>query len=415
MSEARGRVLLLIPTTSYKTADFMEAAERLGVQLVVGTDRRQALEKLQPGHTLALDLLRPDRALSTILDAHFAGAFAAVVGTDDETTLLAATAAEALGLPHNPPEAVAASRDKYEARQRFAQADMAGPEFELVSLDTDSLRPATGCSFPCVLKPRGLSGSRGVMRCDDPEQLAAAFARVRAIVEQAEDRGGDRTTLLLESYLPGTECTVEGLLEGGELCVLALLDKPDPMEGPTFEETLFVTPSRMAPGVVEAVERETRRACAALGLREGPVHAELRVANGQPVILEVAPRTIGGLCSRTLRFGAGMSLEEIVIRHAQGIDVRSALRQGRGEGRAAGVSMLPVLRAGRLDRVEGLEQAGELEGIREVTMTVHRGDRLEPLPEGHRYAGFIFADGDSPAAVEKTLRAATKLIELRYA
>lgn len=402
------RVLLLIPTTSYKTADFMAAAEALGVEPVVGTDRRQALESLAPGGTLALDLVRSERGLRAIREFHVAAPFAAVVGTDDETTVLAALAAEALGLPHNPPGAVAAARDKYAMRCRLRDAGLPGPHFRLVDLDGTAAAAARAVGYPCVIKPRGLSASRGVLRCDDPASLAAAFDRVRDIVRRAGDRGVDRRTLLVESYLPGPECTVEGLLAGGELSPLAIFDKPDPMAGPTFEETLFVTPSRMSSKLARRTIDAAAAACAALGLREGPVHVELRRVRGVPTVLEVAPRTIGGLCARTLRIGTGMALEEIVLRHALGMTFEPPSLPG-----AVGVSMIPVRTPGVLAGIDGVEAARAVDGVVEVTMTLHRGDELVPLPEGNRYAGFVFAKAGDPEDVERILREATRLIELR--
>ena len=126
---------------------------------------------------------------------------------------------------------------------------------------------------------------------------------------------------------------VEGLLQGGELEVLAVFDKPDPMDGPFFEETIYVTPSRQPTAVLAAVESTVGRAAAALGLREGPVHAELRIGpSGAATVLELAARSIGGLCARSLRFGAGVSLEEVIIRHALGHGARGSRPGGRGLG-----------------------------------------------------------------------------------
>jgi biotin carboxylase len=398
------RVLLLIPTNSYKAEDFLDAAARLGVQVVVGSDRRQALEKLSGGTTLTVDFTRPEAGVRRIVEQHARTPFAAVVGVDDETTLLAAEAARALGLPHNPPQAVIAARSKLETRRRLQSAALAVPWFFVARLDRPAGEAAARARYPCVLKPLGLSASRGVLRVDDEAGFEEAFFRIAAILAGGDVRrkGVDTERLLVEEYLPGGEVALEGLLQEGRLQLLALFDKPDPMEGPTFEETIYVTPSRLPPATREAAEREVAAGCAALGLRSGPVHAELRVRDGKVWLLEVAPRTIGGLCSRVLRFGAGTSLEEIVLYHALGDDGGFKAR----ESRAAGVMMIPVPRAGRLRAIHGLEAARSGEGIEEVTMTVHRGSQLVPLPEGDRYVGFIFARGESPAGVERSLREA---------
>lgn len=407
----RPRVLLLMPTTSFKATAFLEAAERLNVEVVVGSERRQALEDLAPGGSLTLDPRRPESSLARLLEAHSQQPFAAVVAADDETVVLAAQAARALGLTHNDAEAAAATRDKFVMRQRLAAAGLRTPTFRRLRLEVDPQAAAAAIAYPCVVKPLALSGSRGVLRADDPASFVSAFRRVAKLLEAPETRGevGRSDALLVEDYLPGVEVAVEGLLERGTLRLLALFDKPDPLEGPIFEETLFVTPSRLSPATQQAIVDETAAGCRALGLTEGPVHAELRLAAGRPWLIEVAARTIGGLCSRVLRFGTGVTLEEIVLRHA--------LRQPRidpiREQRAAGVMMIPTPGAGVLREVCGLDEARAVPGVEEVTLTLHRGTRLVPLPEGRGYLGFIFARADSPASVEAALREAHRRLGFR--
>jgi biotin carboxylase len=247
-----------------------------------------------------------------------------------------------------------------------------------------------------------MAASRGVIRADDPAELVSAFARVAAIV-----KGAGRSELLVEDYMPGGEVAVEGLLDAGRLRVLAIFDKPDPLTGPYFEETLYVTPSRLTREVQARIAVEFDRGCRALGLTEGPVHGELRVHDGLPWMLEIAPRTIGGLCSRTLRFGAGISLEELVLRHALGVPTPN----WEQDARAAGVMMMPIPRPGRLRRVHGLARARAVPLVEGVTISLHRGAEVVPLPEGRAYLGFIFARGESPAAVEAALREAHAALE----
>jgi biotin carboxylase len=248
-----------------------------------------------------------------------------------------------------------------------------------------------------------------VIRADDVPSFVAAFRRVVAILQGPDTAGlgKGREEVLVEDFIPGREVALEGLLVGGELHVLALFDKPDPLDGPYFEETIYLTPSRLAPDVQQAITAETRWAARALGLTEGPVHAELRVNEQGPWVVEVAARTIGGLCSRTLRFGAGLSLEELVIRHALGIELDSLER----ERRPAGVMMLPIPRGGVLRATRGREAALAVPGIEEVTISAHVGQELVPLPEGSRYLGFLLARADSPDAVEAALREAHRRLE----
>ncbi len=403
------RVLLVVPTTTYRATDFLAAAASLGVDVVVGSDRRQALESRSPGGTITLDFGNHDRAVESVLAFASDRPLHAVVGVDDETTLLATRISAALGLRHNPAEAVQATRDKHLFRTRLEAAGLRGPRYARVPIDTPRSMLADQIPFPVVVKPLFLSASRGVLRADDVDGRVAAFATIARILADPETRNrrGDRDHVLVESYLPGDEVALEGLLIDGQLRQLALFDKPDPLVGPTFEETLFVTPSRLPVEVQASILAETGRACSALGLIDGPIHAELRVSRGTPTLLEVAARSIGGLCARSLRFGAGISLEELVLRHALGEPVET-----RRESAASGVLMFPVPRAGTLREIGGLEQARGVDRVVEVTMTVHRGARLVPLPEGHRYVGFAFARGETPQQVEAALREAGARIRL---
>jgi len=399
------RVLLLMSTRTYRAKAFLAAARRLGAAVVVGSERGQALARHAPGTTVAVDLAHPERAARQIAAFATTRPLAAVVGVDDDTTLVAALAAEALGLPHNPVEAVRASRDKYLARQRFAAAGLPSPRFALVPLDSDPALAAREAPYPCVLKPVALAASRGVIRADDPDEFVAAFRRIAALL--AAD-GGHATHLLVESFLPGPEVALEGLLHEGALHVLALFDKPDPLDGPYFEETLYVTPSRLPAATQAAIAATAGRAAAALGLRDGPLHAELRLGADGPYVLEVAARSIGGLCSNALRFGTGLSLEELILRHtlATHAATADALALPAREQQAAGAMMLPIPRAGTLRAVRGRAEALAVPGVEEVTITIPLGQSVVPLPEGDRYLGFVFARGATPAAVEAALREA---------
>ncbi|MBM4441390.1 MAG: ATP-grasp domain-containing protein [Candidatus Rokubacteria bacterium] len=396
------RLLLLLPTTTYRTEDFVEAATALGVDLVCASEKPSTLEATVPDHLLTVDFANPAAAAET------AAAFAArrpldaVVGVDDLTAVAAAAIAERLGLRANVVAAVTAARDKFQMRQCLAAAGVRVPRFRRIPLADDPFLAARGVAFPCVVKPLALSASRGVIRADTVDQFIAAFTRIRTLLarDDVDARGDAAQALLAEQYVHGIEVALEGLLVDGELQTLALFDKPDPLVGPFFEETLYVTPSRLPAATQAAIRATTGAACAALGLREGPVHAELRVNEDGPWIIEVAARSIGGLCSRTLRFGTGMALEELILRQALGMPLPSLER----EGRAAGVAMLPVPRRGTLRAIDGVDAARGVDGVEDVAITVHVGQALEPLPEGWQYLGFVFARAESPDAVERALR-----------
>jgi biotin carboxylase len=396
------RVLLLLPTTTYRTHDFLDAARTLGVEVVCASDEPSTFESHAPDNLLTLDFDDPDAAAATVARLADRRPLAAVVGVDDLTAVAAAAIAERLGLKASGRAAVAAAREKHQMRQCLAAAGVPVPRFRRIALKDDPFLAARGVGFPCVLKPLALSASRGVIRANNVDQFMAAFRRIAALLgrEDVEVTGDAAQFLLAEQYIPGIEVALEGLLMSGTLHTLALFDKPDPLEGPFFEETIYVTPSRLPAETQAAIERVSAAACAALGLSEGPVHAELRVNDDGPWVLEVAARSIGGLCSRTLRFGTGMTLEEIILRHALGWPIASLAR----ERRPAGVMMIPIPRAGRLAAVHGVEAARGVAGVEEVTITAHVGQDVVPLPEGWQYLGFIFARADTPAAVEAVLR-----------
>lgn len=397
------RVLLLIPSESYRAADFLEAARSLGVDVVVGTDRYSPLQELQPQRQIALDFQDIERGTEQI--EAFARRFPidSIVPVDDAGTRLAAHASRRLELPHNPPSAVEATRNKALLREALARAGLLSPAFAVLPLRADVVAAAADVSFPVVLKPLSLSASRGVIRADHPAQFVAAFERIRRLLQRPEcasEAGPERDWLLVEGYIPGVEVSVEGLLQRGRLLPLAVFDKPDPLEGPFFEETIYVTPSRLSAADQERILATVQRACEALGLRDGPVHAELRLNDSGVYPVDIAARSIGGLCSRTLSFGTGMSLEEVILRHALG-DAAGSIERRPG---ASGVMMIPIPGAGRLGTVEGLEEAARVPLIEGVTLSMHPGSELVPLPEGGEYLGFIFARGERPEEVEAALR-----------
>ena len=398
------RILLLLPTTTYRARDLLSAASRLGVDVIVGSDRRQALEQHSGGATVTLDFADVEAAALEADVIHRRAPLRAVIGADDETTLLAATIAARLGLPHNRPEAVAASGNKHSFRQRQLAADRPCPWFQLFDARSDGAAHVEAVPYPCVLKPTFLSASRGVIRADDPVQFGAAWRRIRAILADPEVRqrgGSSADQILVESYLPGNEFALEGVLTGGALQPLAVFDKPDSLEGPYFEETLYVTPARIAAELTDRITREVQHSVAAVGLTEGPVHAEVRVHDEAVTVLEIAPRSIGGLCGRSLRFGAGISLEELILRHALG-DTAVPPPQSP----AAGVMMIPVPRAGLLRGCHGVERALTTPGVDEITLGILTGQPVVPTPEGNRYLGFIVARASSPDEVEESLREA---------
>ena len=401
------RLLLLMTTQTYKAEAFLAAARWLGVHVVVGSEQPQALAALNPDGNLTLPFQSPEEATRRVLAYAATRPLDAVVAADDDGTVLAAEAARALGLLHNPVEAVRTACDKLATRSALRAAGLAVPHFARWGLHEDPHEIARRTAYPCVLKPLHLSGSRGVIRANHPEEFVGAFARLKAILHGPEVTAGPQW-ILVEDFIPGQEVALEGLLERGSLRTLALFDKPDPLDGPYFQETIYVTPSRHPAPVQEALVHATQRALRAIGLQHGPVHAELRFGSGI-WFLEAAPRSIGGLCSRALRFGGGeVSLEGLLLRHALGLGTGDLER----ERCAAGVMMIPIPKPGILRGVHGLDAAREVPDVEDVRITMPRGQRVQPPPEGARYLGFIFARSTTAAAVEQALRASHAHIAL---
>jgi biotin carboxylase len=398
MKQNEKTVLLLTTPQSYRVSPFVVAAQKLGIAAVQGVDLPEALAE-QWGVALHLDFRQPETAVAHIRQFAQERPLAAIIPVDDAGAVLAAQASRALGLPHNNVAAAEAARDKYQMRQMLAAAGVNSPRFQRFALNaplpnvTEQVQNEIG--FPCVVKPLHLNGSRGVMRANDGAELAAAITRLRGMLP------GDGY-FLVESYLPGVEVAIEAVLENGSLHPLAIFDKPDPLEGPFFEETIYVTPSRLPESVQQQIVETAAAGAAALGLQLGSVHAELRVNEAGAWIVEVNGRSIGGLCSQTLRFDMGMSLEELILRQATGLPVRHLQR----ETQASGVMMIPIPHGGILRGVSGVAEAQAVPGIDEVTITAPLNNRLVPLPEGESYLGFIFATGRTPDEVETALRQA---------
>jgi hypothetical protein len=406
------RVLLLATTTGYQTRAFEEAAARLGIDLVYATDRCHTLDDPWQDQAIPIRFHQADVSVAAIVEAARAKAFDGLLAVGDRPTLIAAQAAQALGLPWHPPEAVTIAGNKKQTRERLRAEGLAVPWFVLGSIDADPRALADELKYPCVLKPLALSGSRGVMRADDASGFVAAFDRLRRLLLSLDvraERNQAHDAILVEGFIPGREYAVEGVLHHGVFDALAIFDKPDPLDGPFFEETLYVTPSVASAEQQTAIVAAVSKAARAIGLRHGPIHAECRVPSEDVFILEVAARPIGGLCARALRFQLRIpspeppiTLEELLLRQAVGESPSAWAR----EASASGVMMIPIPRRGMFRRADGVDQARQVVGVDDVRITAKADQMLVPLPEGASYLGFIFASGDSPGDVEGALRAA---------
>ena len=399
------RVLVLATTTGYQTRAFGEAADALGVQLVFATDRCEQIDDPRRDGAIAIRFHEEDRSVDAIVAAARRQPIDGVLAVGDRPTVIAARAAAALKLPWHPAEGAGIARHKQLTRQRLSGAGLPSPWFVTTTINADPrlLEPPT---FPCVVKPVALSGSRGVMRADDQQSFGVAFERLRSLLRSPDiqvERNQAHDAILIEEFIAGQEYAVEGLMHHGRLQVLAIFDKPDPLDGPFFEETIYLTPSRASAGDQGRIVDAITRAAAAIGLHHGPIHAECRVNRSGVFVLEVAARPIGGICAQSLRFGPHpISLEELLLRHSLGEDPSSWSR----EADASGVMMIPIPRRGIYRGVDGVAEAQRVPHITSVRITAKTDQKLIPLPEGASYLGFIFARAHTVDAVDTALRIA---------
>jgi biotin carboxylase len=389
-------VLLIVPTQTYRATDFVKAAADLEVDISVASE--EDLPLLAAEQQVWIDCSRPEWSAQILADHAARMPIDAIVPLDDQGVVVAARAAQLIGLAHNPPSGATATRNKVMMRRRLAQDEISQPRFTVIQREDSPADTAGKLGFPVVLKPLSRSGGQGVIRVNRARDANSAVRRIRHILAEAGENPNQ--PILAEEFLPGGEVAVEGLLSGGRLTILAVFDKPAAPQGPFFEETILVAPSRLPSDVLAEVEHLTRRSVLALGLKEGPVHAELRIGPDRVRVLEVAARSIGGLCSRSLRFGLmADSWESVILRQALNMKIPSTTRQPT----ATGVMMLPIPRSGRLVKVEGKTAALQVPGIVDLEITVAPGKRIRALPEGDRYLGFLFATGSRPSQVETAL------------
>lgn len=410
MKDLSKRLLLFTAKLGYQTRSFEDAARRLAIQLVYVTDRCHQLEDPWGDQAIAVHFESPEAAAYTVMESVHGQNVAGILALGDRPAAAAAYAARGLGIHYNHPAAVEACRSKLRMREVFRDAGLRVPWFRNLSIDPAPEPDLLGISYPCVLKPLSLSASQGVVRANNRQEFIAAAARIRRLLQSPEilaSREPHLDQMLVEGYIPGQEVAVEGLLRDGDLKILAIFDKPDPLEGPYFEETIYVTPSRLPESVLLAIERCARDAVRALGLSHGPIHAEFRINDDGVWPLEVAPRPIGGLCARSLRFcldkaSDPIGLEELLVRHALELTGWNVPR----ESIASGVMMIPVPKSGILQAVSGEEAARSIPRITDLAITARLHDSIAAWPEGSSYLGFIFARGETSREVEQALRTA---------
>ena len=402
-------LVLIAPHGSYRTMRYLQAAEKLNLAVMIISEGEHSIvsEYAQGVH---VQFHQPEHALESILsEINKANTqVVSVIGTDDSVIEIAANVAKELGLSYNNVNSAQLARRKDLARKALKENKTPIPYFKLFEIDktleqilSNTLQDDFN-HFPVVIKPLALSASRGVIRVNNINELEKGLKQVKTILEKHTDLDDyEQQWVLLEEYIHGEEIAVEGIVENGQFKLLTIFDKPDPLYGPYFEETYYITPSRLSSELSQQVVDVVQSACEAYGIQTGPVHAECRLRDSKAYLIEMAARTIGGLCSDILEYGLGCSLEEVVLRQSIGQAVDSSFSET-----SAGVLMIPVPSKGILKRVEGLLEAGKVEYIEDINIQLRDGYELIPLPEGNSYLGFVFAKAPSFELVEKALRQA---------
>ena len=407
-------VALFASKLGYQTRSFESAARKLNVQLAYVTDRCHELADPWNDQAIAARFANPEEAAATAMQSLRRKPLDAILALGDTPSVAAAYAARGLGLVANHPAAIEACHNKFRMREVFRDAGLfrapTGLWFRRIPLSPEPEAALLGIRFPCVLKPLSLSASQGVMRANNREEFRAAARRLAHLLERPDLQMRTPSSLreaLVEEYIPGTEVAIEGILIDGDLKLLAIFDKPDPLEGPFFEESIYVTPSRLSAQQQNAIYQCATQAIRSLGLTHGPVHAEFRINEHGIWPIEVAPRPIGGMCAASLvfvspRHSEPIALEELILRHAIGEDVLGWYR----ETAASGVMMIPVPSSGILERFSGTDEAKRVRHVTDVQITARLRDEILAWPEGCSYLGFIFAKSESPAVAECALREA---------
>lgn len=411
MKQANTSVILIIPSASYRTSPFMDAVSKLELKVLVLTDKSQVFSRNYPDKVITMDFENWRVQIENIREWSVKHDLQAVVGVDEESIVLAARLSEILGLKHNSLESVKLTKDKFLMRKALKDAGLKVPWFKRFSVHQAPQEYLKEISFPCILKPTFLSASQGVVRANNPDEYCRGVEMLSKLLAQAEviKRGGEQANwLLVEEFLPGKEVSLEGIVSKGKLKELAIFDKPETLDGPTFPETILITPTLLDKPLQESLLETAQTTVEALGIIKGPVHLEFRINKKGNFILECAARSIGGLCTKVLEFKGGMSLEELILRSVLGRNIGKTNLSGTVKG----VMMMPIKNKGILREFRGIEAALAVKGITDLQITIKNGGTLEPLPEGGRYLGFIFAEGKDQKTVLKNLKNAWAKIEV---
>lgn len=396
--------MLIAPSRSYRVASYINAARQLGYQILIVSDSEHSLVS-SIANGITVDFQQQDSAYAIIVKSLRHQNILAVIATDDLVVTLSSRVARRLGLPHNDPEATRLTYRKDLARIRLQQQGCNVPDYSVCPFD-EMVEYSTKVSFPVVLKPLMLSGSRGVIRADNPQQFILAAKTIQRILTKQPCDEYESQHFLIEQFLKGDEIAIDGFMQDGKFILLSLFDKPEPMNGPYFEESYYITPGRQSEQLQQDIIEEVSKCCRAYGLTHGPIHAEARITEKGIFLIEMASRTIGGQCAQLIEYVLAKKLEEIIIRL-----LCFEPMQLQTNNQYAGVLMIPITQTGVLKRVEGLLQARQVKHVSNIEIHIQPGYELIPLPEGSSYLGFIFASADSFDKTWQALQQAHHLLK----
>lgn len=397
------KLLVILPANTYRAQRFLEAARKLGVDVFIATD--SDFSPPDPSNSVidGISFCDPKEAGRQIADIIRHQGPMSVLAVDEAAVEVAEWTRVALGLIDHPNSGILATRDKRELRQRLRENNISQPKtFDILELE----QGRGEIPFPVVVKPSKGSGSIGVTKAQNQQELTKSLITVQDVIAKMTI---SNQCIVVEEYIPGVEFAVDILVTDGKLHVLVIFEKPDPLVGPFFAETIYVTPPHLTDSQLEALHSVIQKCIRALSINNGPLHLELRLTSANDwVPIDIASRSIGGNCSNALAFASNTSLEELIIQNALGLEVINTQR----ERRASGVYMIPAETLGTLVAVHGVEAALKVRFVEDIQITVKPGTKTVPLPFDNQYLGFIFAKAPGAKTVEKALRTARALLEI---
>ncbi len=385
------KLLLVIPENSYKSNDFVVAAEKLGIDFLIITDSEQVSSKFSDTVIInKFDAELNKNNLKKLKDVTH------VLPVDHSALKFSGYLVDLLEVKGNKLESINLSMNKYESRKIFNSLLDIKVNNEIIK-NIDDVNTFINKNGTSVLKPIYGTASKSVLKINNVEKNKE---QIEKLMQDCFDQD-----LVIEEYIDGKEYALEGTIINSELKKIVIFDKPVEYKHPYFEESIYITPSELSSEAEKRVVSIVDKACKKIGLEDGPVHVEFKINENQIFIIEINPRMIGGLCSRCLSFGLfKVSLEEIIL-HAF---MNNELKNIELLNNYVGVLMIPTPKSGKFISINK-EELENIPNISNVEITVPEGsDLLEP-PYGDKYLGFAFSQGIDKKTVNESLLTAMNL------